>query len=515
MDHSHHLFAKKTLASLTLWRFILLVSFLLPGCTNGKKTTPLTQPFSGQTVRIGIPQGLGLATEWETPLGEWSAQTGAEVQIDEITDVTATKSLTAALAAEADTLLLFPVMHAGDLTAANLLSPLSPVSLAADNVHWQDVFQGLREGVCSRSRQPTLVPLSSPVLVCYYREDLLEQAGLSPPETWDDYQLLLDKLPSWAPGLVAVEPWSESFRTTIFLSRAAALAKHPGFYSLYFDIETGQPLIDTAGFVRALEMSHAALVKMPMETLHYGPAECRREILAGRAALALTFETGPANPPLPFGPESNAGKKDVTSGTKTSGNIAARPTGVKFGFCRLPGSREVYSLSRNEWEPLADRGVNQVTLTGFAGLAACVSSKCTAQQAEASWNVLATLAAPEFAATFPPGTRGPCRESHVTNAATWIGSDLQSDEGQKYFNVVAKSLRDQGLVAEIPVPGHAEFRRALTKGLTKTISGSAPATDVLRDVAEEWRDIIKRQNLANSVSVRDCYRAVLGLPPGR
>ena len=164
---------------------------------------------------------------------------------------------------------------------------------------------------------------------------------------------------------------------------------------------------------------------------------------------------------------------------------------------------------------MADRGLNQVTLTGFAGLAACVSSKCTPVQAEASWNVLASLTAPELAAPFPTGTRGPIRESQAATAAAWVGSDLQGGEGQKYFNVVAKSLRDQRLIAEIPVPGHAEFRRALSKGLTKTLTGSTPPAEALKDVAAEWRDIAKRQNLANTVSIRDCYRAVLGLLPGK
>ena len=48
-------------------------------------------------------------------------------------------------------------------------------------------------------------------LVCYLRRDLLDQAGLKLPETWEDYHVLLEKLPEWAPGLAAVEPWSEEF----------------------------------------------------------------------------------------------------------------------------------------------------------------------------------------------------------------------------------------------------------------------------------------------------------------
>src|SRR5207302_8201276 len=107
----------------------------------------------------------------------------------------------------------------------------------------------------------------------------------------DDYQQLVERIEVWAPGLVAVEPWSDDFRATMFLARAVSFAQHPAHYSLFFDIDSGDPLIDSPAFVRALETAKAALARMPPDVLTYRPADCRNAIIGGRAALAIALES--------------------------------------------------------------------------------------------------------------------------------------------------------------------------------------------------------------------------------
>ena len=45
----------------------------------------------------------------------------------------------------------------------------------ADAINWSDLLPGLRDGMASPGKRPSFVPLSCPVLVCYYRQDLLNQ----------------------------------------------------------------------------------------------------------------------------------------------------------------------------------------------------------------------------------------------------------------------------------------------------------------------------------------------------
>jgi multiple sugar transport system substrate-binding protein len=505
------------------WRFwcgAVIVVAAFAGCFGSAEkpgeTQPDNNPFAGQRLRAVVPKGLELPAAWKPILDEWSAQTGALYQMDEVDFPTPTQpqssSTAARFAGSGDSpgggLVVFPTALLAELAGARLLAPLPQDQLSEENLRWLDVFAGLREQVASLERQPTVVPISSPVLVCYYRRDLLEKAGLSPPATWSDYQKLLDTLDRWAPGLTAVEPWGEDFRATMFLARAVSYAKHPAYYSVFFDEETGAPLIDRPSFVRALADAQAALAKMPPAVAGFSPRDCRREFFTGRAALAVAFETGPGNPPLAFGPGWPLDPEAASAAD--SAPAAGRPETATIGFCRLPGVRDVYDPSTRNWVPAADGKVNQVTLSGFGGLCAGVSSASTPLQAQAAWNVLATLSLDNIENAFPGAAKSPSRQSQLAKPAAWVGEELTADEAQRYLETAAASLRDTRLVPELPVVGHAQFRAALTEQLGEVLAGRAEPQTALSATAEKWRQIA---NDLGREKVRDSYRRSLGLRP--
>jgi multiple sugar transport system substrate-binding protein len=478
-------------------RGLLLILPALAGCPERQtiETAQDSLPFAGVQIRIGVPSALDLRTAWEGPLNEWEAQTGAKYHLEEIPQPGADEAFAIFSGSDAPTLALFPLERAGELIAAGSLAPL-PESVRgdADGVNWTDLFQGLRDKIVSRKGQPIVLPLASPVLVCCYRQDLLQAAGLKPPQTWDDYQQLVDKIESWAPGLNAVEPWGESFRATTFLARAVSAAQHPGQYSLFFDIETGEPLIDNAAFVQALEASRRALQKMPGDVLNFGPDDCRNELLMGRAALAIVCE------PSPWDVARHREAVDQPADKR----IAA----ASFGVIRLPGSREVYDASRRLWEPLPDKGVSHVTLTAFSGWAIGAGSSSSRVQIEAAWNALLKVAGPDLVSGFPPALIGLCRESQLQSGS--YASSRDGDGAVSVANSVAQSLRDSRLVAELPIAHRHEFRLALTRSLGTAIAGSQSPEEALRSAAAEWREIVARIGPSRH---RDNYRASLGLSP--
>lgn len=509
----------------------LLLLIFAVGCWNGSETEDATAPpFADQTLNVAMPAALGFRDRWDIILDEWSAQTGARPHLLEydvrenrralIELLKPSQSGTQAVpenpaaapgrageSGDPPALSVFPIARIPELAAENVLASIPDDQRAADRLNWIDVFRGLREHVASVEGQPTVVPLSCPVLVCYYRRDLLEQAGLAPPDTWDDYQQLLDTLDRWAPGMTAVEPWGDDYRATMFLARAVSYAKHPGNYSFFFDISSGEPLIDRPGFVRALEAARSALAQMPEAVKEYTPADCRRDFFLGRAALAVTFETGPGNPPLPFGPSERSNPPRPV--TVTGRGDVTRPSLVA-GFCRLPGQREVYNHSTESWESPPGASVNRVTLTGFTGLCAGVSRTSSPLQQQAAWNLLTTLAVENLTIVFPAATKGPCRRSQVTRPSAWVGEELSAGEGAEYLHAVAESLGDSQLVAELPVVGRDRFRTALTAGVSTVLSGSAQPQQALAEVAHRWQQITEEVGLE---AVLDSYRRSLGLPP--
>lgn len=505
------------------WQPVLLTFgvLMLTGCPSSSDTktdpaAPAAKPFVGQEVKIGAPAGLGFAEDSRNVLDEWSAETGATFAVKDIDGWKKSGPATQALEQTRGLVTLFPLTRLGETTAAGAWQPIPESFKGTNGLNWNDILPGVRENVCAPGRVPTLVPISLPVLVCYYRDDLLRKAKLEPPQTWDEYQELLKKLPEWATGKTAVEPWSPEFRATMLLARSASHAKPPGFFSFLFEMETGEPLISGPGFVRGLEQAKAAWPLLAKQSATMSPADCRREILEGRAAMAIALETGPGDPALLFGPAASAEgtslqeKKDAKPEPIKS-NANPRPEGLRIAFTPLPGARESYNLTTRSWEGRNDRNLNRVSLTGFAGLVAGVSSSLSGTEQSAAWSALARLTRPEGRPPFPAGVLGVSRESHFEIPRTFVGNQLQEDEAQRYVNAVAVSLRDDSqVVLELPIPKRDDYRDALTHGVTRCLEGKADPAAALQEVNKEWTELLKRDG---QEKVRDDYRRSLGQRP--
>jgi ABC-type glycerol-3-phosphate transport system substrate-binding protein len=470
------------------WGLILaslaVVLLATTGCEDDESAKPggAGHTFTNETVTVAVPKGRGFSEVWKGLLDEWSEQTGATYRLVEYEETTAgAKDL------PTGDLIVLPFVDLGEFVAADRLAPMPAAMVAGESATaWLDLFAGLRERVLSIGGTPTVVPFSCPVLTCYLRRDLLEKAGLKPPHTWDEYQALVDSSSKWAPGLSIVEPWSPDFRATMFLARALPTVKSPGGFSVFFDIDTGEPLIDSPGFVRALGQSVAAVSKMAADVKTLTPADCRRLILTGKAAMAVAFEPG-----------------------RSDEKPMERPAGISLSFVRLPGMREIYSRASKSWSTLPDQGVNDATLVPFAGLAAGVSKSISPKRAEAAWNLAIFLGLDRYEQAFVNAPKSVCRESQLSGTATWVSPDLRPNELFGYCGVTAECLRQPNISAELPVVGHSRFRQALTEGLTAALEGKASPEAALKGVAQRWRAISKELGVDR---VRDSYRRCLGLP---
>ena len=497
--------------------FAIFTGCLLAGCSSDRPTSdgqPQTRPFAGSSVEVVAPAPLNAAERWPLILTEFENDWGAR----------ATVRPGGPPAARADSarptaqLVFLPLT---EIAGLERLAPLprnerDDAPGGGGRLPWSDIFTGLRNNVCSRGGDPLVIPISAPVLVCYFRRDLLEQAGRAPPASWPEYQHLLDTLSEWAPGLTAVEPWGPEYRATLYLARAVGAARHPGQYSLYFDIENGEPRIDTPGFQRGLEQSVQALERMPPEVLSYSPADCRRELLAGRAAIGIAFETEPAAAGFPLGPggweDTDASEPGGSGGAAGDRHGFERAEAIAIGIAPLPGAIEVYNHTTGAWEQPRDDGLNRVPLAGFAGLCAGVSADGTLEARRAACKLLARLTVDEFASAFPPEVTTLCRASQTDTPSRWAGEMLTGEEADAYVAAVSESLRSPLLVAEIPVVGREHFRQALTEALDSALIGQQSPADALAATAERWREITAEIGID---AVRNSYRASLGLPPVR
>ena len=75
----------------------------------------------------------------------------------------------------------------GDFVDARL--PGGPdARIAADpSIQWDDVAPFFRDFSATYNGKTYTIPLDGDFHMAYYRTDLLEEAGMEPPKTWDDY----------------------------------------------------------------------------------------------------------------------------------------------------------------------------------------------------------------------------------------------------------------------------------------------------------------------------------------
>lgn len=297
------------------WLGLLFMAAL--GCPSSKAPSVKapSQQYRGQELTIVSPKSLGLPTIWDVIAQEWTSESGATVRFNEYDSAESVPKLDT----DQGQFVVFPLNQLCEID-----SRLAPLPAKNDEFGSRDMFKGLRDRIISRDSKMMANPISVPVLVCYVRRDLLRAANKRLPETWDEYHELVASLETWAPGLFAAEPLSPEFRATTFFARALAYCKHPENYSVWFDIDSTKPTLTTPGFVKALETAQKTWALLPKDALGYSPADCRRLILTGKAAIALSFEPSTS---------------DLVARTATTAAPVERSAGVELGICRLPGSK--------------------------------------------------------------------------------------------------------------------------------------------------------------------------------
>lgn len=416
---------------------------------------------------------------------EWEVSTGAQVDIQEFP-----ASLNGQPPPESVDLAVMPLAELAMLVDAGWLAPIDDRSSAYAEA--QDLLPGLRRGISQPGGQPAGLPLACPVLACYYRADLLEAAGRSPPASWTEYRQLVESLPEWAAGLSAVEPWSEEFRSTMFLSRSVSAALHPDNFSLYLDVESGAVLIDEPPFVAALDEASGVLEHLDPRSLELGPVDCVNELLAGRAALAIGV------------PESFIPSRQRTADEYDSGTL-------QLGVVPLPGAEQVYHRQTGEWRPPANEAaVQRVTLIGFDGILVCAAGQREPVVSRSAWELWNTLDSPDLVVGERPWSSAVVSSSRLTDVLRQPLPGFGVESWRSHVQATADSLNLNRTVLDLPLPERGRFRAILTDHVSQALAQEATAAEALAAVRGEWEQLIDELGRRRVVNV---YRMSSGLSP--
>ena len=475
---------------------LVFLCLLLAGCprpASEPRSGSLRLPLEGVTLRLAVVDDPALAAAVIQARGEWNAQTGAELEVLEISG----KELERAKTLPADAVLC-PSHTLGILAERDLIEPVPENITRGDQ--WDGIFDLPKLREAAWGKRIVAVPFGSPVFCCYYRADLLEKLGRRPPRTWSEYRELAELLAKNSPfplkngpeanshlllemGPVVRAPWSATIEPLApgwagltLLARAAPYAKHRDNFSTLFNIETMEPLIAGKPMVHALEELAAAAKLGPDDPFQFDPAKVRAAFWRGECGMAITWPTAAVE---------ERGEFEGLAAPMVDNS-------VRVGFAELPGSRLVFNRSENELGKRADDDDHRVPLLAVAGRLGVVAKG--SPHREAAFQLLLWLSddrmSPQISALSPATTM--FRLSNLDVPGQWVEETVFHAAAAQYGEATLAAFSHEQWLGALRIPGRAEYLAALDEAVAATVRGEKSAKEALQQAATEWREITKR-----------------------
>ncbi|HEX6706189.1 MAG TPA: extracellular solute-binding protein [Albitalea sp.] len=345
--------------------------------------------------------------------------------------------------------------------------------------------------------------------VMYYRRDLLNDPrhqaafrqkygyALAVPQTWaqlrdaieffNGQDLNGDDVPDH--GIVlALKPGSQGMFNYMSLSASFLIGPtNPKLY--WFDPHTMQPLIESPGHLRALEV-FVDLVKFgPREMLGWDHGRGWDHFLSGRAAFALTW--------------GDLGALAQQAGSRVKGRTGAAP---------MPGTSEYYDIGQAKW--IRTDAINRVGNTTGASWAGVISRYSKAP--EATYFLLALLANKEKSLVYAArGSDGvdPGRKFHFLppegtgTLAPYLDAGWDEADVREYLSAFQRTFSDKQQFPYLRIPGTYSYWLALDLHLVEAASGQLSPAAALKATAVDFEEITIRLGRERQ---REAYRTSLG-----
>jgi multiple sugar transport system substrate-binding protein len=480
---------------------------LLAGCPNGddrRQPPPEDALAQGIELELLVVDDPALAAAIEQVEGEWNALTGCTYRVEQVSQ----EELETAQTLPSDAVIA-PSCLVGEVQARAEVVPVPADFLERGQGGEPDLFSLLRAHEAVWGKQAVGVPLGSPVLVIYYRADLLNKLGRAPPQTWAEYGELAELLSDRgllgetesddAPWHGAVEPLGPGWAGLVLLARAAPYVAHRENFSTMFRINSMEPLIDGPPFVRALEELVAAAGSGPPEQLAFHPADARGAFWKGRCGMALTWPSAAREPSASGGPDEPASAGDEARGADH---------GLALGLAGLPGSMEAYDVGEKAWEPRQAEGEKpHVPLLGAAGRMGLVLG--SSRSPEGALKLLSWLSDEQSTQVSAQSLATTLfRRSHVDSPQDWVEERMPPDAAARYAEMTQATLgRAQWLFA-LRVPGRRKYLAALDEAVHRAVRGEQTPQQALDQAAGAWRKITDELGVDRQ---RQAYWNSLGL----
>jgi len=468
---------------------------------------PEVKPYEGVEVNIITFTGPQIAEPLQRRGPDFEALTGAKINVIIVpfSDLY-TKILTdLATGTNAFDGFVFAPQWMVDYIVPGYLEDLTDRVAADEALEWEDIAPFFRDFSATYKGSIYTIPLDGDFHMVYYRSDLLEQEGLEPPRTWEDYleiaktfhgrDLNGDGDPDYG-SCISKKRGAQAYWW--ITSVAAPFIQSQGTsQGTFFDTETLEPLVNNEAFAAALDIYDESTKYGPPDELNLDVGDTRSLFTSGRCALSLDWgDIGT----LAIDPETSV-VMDKTGAVITPGSTRV----LDWATGKLVDCDE-------ETCPYAINGVNHAPFASFGGWSGGINAAADPLVKEAAYDFFSYMCqAAQSNVDVTIGRTGynPYRTSQFLNRQAWVEAGMSPKAASDYLGAIEASLASPNMVLDLRIPQNQRYQGVvLDVALSQFVAGELTKEEAMQQIYDGWEEITEELGRAEQLAA---YRGTLGV----
>jgi multiple sugar transport system substrate-binding protein len=462
--------------------------------------------FDGVEVNVVTFTGPQIAEPMQRRAPDFKELTGATVNIITVPFADLYQSILTDVATGTNSYdgFVFAPQWMGDYITPGFMEDITDRVAADEALQWEDVGPFFRDFSATYQGRTYTIPLDGDFHMVYYRTDVLEDLGMDPPKTWDDYLAIAEA----AHGKDLNGDGEADYGSCIskvrngqaywFIHSVAGpfLQTQGTSQGAFFDDEMN-PLVNNAGFAKAMEIYKATTAFGPPDELNLDVGATRGLFTSGRCALSIDWG-------------------DI-------GTLAIDPaTSVvqdKVGAVITPGTTEVLDRETGELVPCDETtcpyaidGVNHAPFAAFGGWSGGVNSKTDQAKKDATYAFFSYMSAPEQAnedVTIGITGFNPYRISQFESTDAWVAAGMSEEAAQNYLGAIEASLDSPNMVLDLRVPFSQRYQQVvLDQAVAQYLADEIDLETALSQIEAGWNEITDEIGRESQLAA---YQASLGV----
>ena len=468
---------------------------------------PEEKPFEGVTLDILTFTGPQIAEPLQRRGPDFTALTGATVNVVVVpfSDLYQKILTDAATGTNSFDGWVFAPQWMVDYITPGYMEDLSDRVANDPNLQWDDIAPFFRDFSATYGGSIYTIPLDGDFHMAYYSTDLLAEAGLEPPKTWDDYMTIAETFHGQDlngdgdPDYGSCISKKRAAQAYWFISDfASSMIQSQGTsQGTFFDPDTMEPLVDNAAFRKAMEVYKATTEFGPPDELNLDVGDTRSLFTSGRCALSIDWG-------------------DI-------GTLAIDPaTSVvmdKTGAVITPGSTEVLDWATGELVPcdettcpFAIDGVNHAPFAAYGGWSGGINAAADDLTKDAAYAFFSYMAQPAQAnvdVTIGPTGFNPYRTSQFLNRQAWVEAGMSPEAASNYLGAIEASLASPNMVLDLRIPQNQRYQGVvLDTAVAQYLAGEIDLDTAVQQIYDGWQAIT--DELGRDAQA-EAYRNTLGV----